>query len=124
MDFVGQSVPGSESYVHDARQKPRFRLDVPIRIYPRNRSVVYGHTVDLSESGIAAMLREEIPIGELVRLEFTVSLGAVEILALVRQRNAFRYGFQFVEPATPSDRIGQTCRQLAIEQLLFAPKLP
>ena len=43
------------------------------------------------------MLREEVPVGEVVRLEFELPLGRVEVLALVRQRSAFRYGFQFVE---------------------------
>jgi hypothetical protein len=42
------------------------------------------------------MLREEIPLGEMVRLELTLPLGAVGILAMVRHRSAFRYGFQFV----------------------------
>jgi hypothetical protein len=91
-------------------------LEVPVQIYPRDRGVVHGYTVDLSESGVAAMLRDEVPLGEVVRLEFALTLGPVEILALVRQRNAFRYGFQFVESASAQDVIGRTCRQFAIEQ--------
>jgi hypothetical protein len=35
---------------------------------------------------------------------------------MVRQRNAFRYGFQFVEASSAQDIIGRTCRQLAVEQ--------
>jgi hypothetical protein len=53
--------------------------------------------VDISEPGISAMLRVEVPLGEVVGLELTLSLGDVEVLALVRQRNAFRYGFHFVD---------------------------
>ncbi|HTS35213.1 MAG TPA: PilZ domain-containing protein [Candidatus Solibacter sp.] len=101
----------------DARRHPRYKLQVNIRIYPRNAPVVYGETVDLSESGVSAMLRTEVPIGELVRLEFTLALGPVEVQALVRQRIAFRYGFQFVGTHAELELIAHTCRGLATEQM-------
>jgi hypothetical protein len=106
----------------DARRHRRFKLEVDIRVYPRNRAVVRGHTVDISESGISAMLRVEVPVGEVVRLEFTLPLGEVEVLAMVRQRNAFRYGFQFVEASSAQDAIGRTCRLLAVEQDVQDPR--
>lgn len=110
--------PGSTHDFVEARRHPRFKLDVEVRVYPRNSAVVRGHTVDISESGISAMLRVEVPIGEVVRLEFSVPLGTVEAHALVRQRNAFRYGFQFVESGSAQDIIARTCRQLAMAQSL------
>jgi hypothetical protein len=73
--------------------------------------------VDISESGISAMLREEVPIGELVRLEFSVPAGDIEVHAMLRQRNAFRYGFQFVEDSFAEEMIRRTCRELALEQI-------
>jgi PilZ domain len=100
----------------DLRRHPRFKLEVDIRVYPRDSAVVRGRTVDISESGISAMLREEVSLGEMVRLEFTLPLGEVEVLAMVRQRNAFRYGFQFVEDSSANGIIGRTCSQLAVEQ--------
>jgi hypothetical protein len=103
----------------DNRRCPRFKFEVSMLIYPRGCAVVRGDTVDISESGISAMLRQEVPIGELVRLEFTLPHGNVEVLALVRQRNAFRYGFQFVEATSAKDVIGRTCRQLEMEQSLL-----
>jgi PilZ domain len=102
----------------DARRHPRYRLETEICIYPRNMPVVRGHTVDISESGISALLRVEVPVGEVVRLELKLPLGEVEAHALVRQRNAFRYGFQFVEDSSAQEVIGRTCRQLALEQSL------
>lgn len=99
----------------EARRHPRYKLETPIRIYPRNAPFVRGDTVDISESGISAMLRVEVPLGEVVRLEFSLPFGDVEVHALVRQRNAFRYGFQFVEASSAHDVIGRTCRQLAVE---------
>ena len=106
----------------EARRHPRVKLEVDICVYPRNASVVRGHTVDISEGGISAMLRVEVPIGEVVRLEFTLPLGAVEVHALVRQRSAFRYGFQFVESSSAQAVIGRTCSQLLMEQSLREAK--
>ena len=100
----------------EARRHPRFKLEVNLRVYARDCPVVRGDTVDISESGISAMLRQEVPVGEVVRLECSLPLGEVEVLAFVRQRNAFRYGFQFVEASSAQDVIGRTCRQLAVEQ--------
>jgi PilZ domain-containing protein len=102
----------------DARRHPRYRLETEICIYPRNMPVVRGHTVDISESGISAMLRIEVPVGEVVRLELKLPLGEVNVHALVRQRSAFRYGFQFIEDSSAQEVIGRTCRQLALEQSL------
>lgn len=100
----------------DRRHRPRFVLDVQIRIYARNCAVIRGRTADISESGIAVLLRDEVPIGELVRLEFALPDGDVEVLAVARQRNAFRYGFQFVEASSTKGVIARTCRQLAVDQ--------
>jgi hypothetical protein len=119
MEFEGSSPfeisPGREFV--EARRHPRYKLEVEVRIYPRNAAVVRGHSVDLSESGLSAMLRVEVPLGEVVRLEFALPTGEVEIHALVRQRSAFRYGFQFVEASSAQDVIGRACRQLAVEQV-------
>jgi hypothetical protein len=106
----------------EERRHPRFKVEVDVRVYARGRTVVRGNSVDLSKSGIAVMLIDEIPTGEVVRIEFALPLGTVDTHALVCQRSAFRYGLQFVESATASDIIGQTCRQLALEQTLFASK--
>jgi hypothetical protein len=102
--------------VTDARRHPRYKLEVDIFVYARNAPVVRGHTVDISESGISAMLITEVPIGEVVRLEFSLPGGEVDVHATVRQRNAFRYGFQFLEASSAQDIIGRTCRMLALEQ--------
>lgn len=111
-----QFVPRQSRQLVDARRYPRFKIDVDIGVYPRDCPVVRGHTVDISESGISAMLRVEVPLGEVVRLEFTLPLGDVEVLAMVRQRIAFRYGFQFIDAVSAGAVIADTCRQLSVEQ--------
>jgi hypothetical protein len=103
----------------DARRQPRFKLEVDISVKSKTCGMLKGHTVDISESGISAMLRIEVPLGEVVELDFTLPFGPVTIYALVRQRSAFRYGFQFVESNFVQEVITPTCRQLAVEQSLF-----
>jgi PilZ domain len=109
---------GPTQEIVELRRHPRFKLEVSIRVYPRDNPVVRGDTVDISESGISAMLRVEVPVGGMVCLEFTLPLGDIEVLAMVRQRNAFRYGFQFVEASSAQDVIGRAERRLAMEQRL------
>lgn len=65
------------------------------------------------------MLIDEIPLGEVVRLECILPFGEVEVLGMARQRNAFRYGFEFLKDAAAQEVIIATCRKLAIEEALF-----
>jgi len=81
--------------------------------------MVSGYTVDLSESGVSAILRLEIPLGEVATLDLALPFGPVTIHATVRQRNAFRYGFEFVDSDSVLQIIRRMCRDLAVEQFLF-----
>jgi hypothetical protein len=116
LEARSQFETGQTHEMVDARRCPRYKLEVNISVYPRDCPVVRGYTVDISESGISAMLRVEVSVGEVLRLEFALPLGQVEVIALVRQQNAFRYGFQFVEAGSAKDLIARTCSQLAVEQ--------
>src|SRR5215471_5544248 len=84
----------------EQRGCPRFKFDVDIELHTRGGETLHGRTVDISESGISAMLKVEIAIDAVVELEFSLphfplAGENVSVLAVVRQRNAFRYGFQF-----------------------------
>jgi hypothetical protein len=109
--------------VADARRQSRFKFEVDIRVSSRTCGSLKGRTVDISESGIAAMLTIEPLLGEIVELTFTLPSGPVTILATVRQRNAFRYGFEFVDSEWLHLVIRRTCRDLAMEQSLLPPDL-
>jgi hypothetical protein len=108
-----------ENQSADARRHPRFKIEVDIRIQSRTCGALKGRTVDISESGIAAMLKIEVPLGEIVELSFTLPDGPVKLFATVRQKNAFRYGFEFVVPNTANETIRRTCRDLAVESLIL-----
>ncbi|MGA7694528.1 MAG: PilZ domain-containing protein [Candidatus Sulfotelmatobacter sp.] len=109
----GDQSAGPVREIVDARRQPRFKIAVDIGINSRTCGLLTGHTVDISESGISAMLRIEVPLGEVVELGFTLPFGPVTIYAMVRQRNAFRYGFQFVESNAMHEVIQTTCHYLA-----------
>jgi hypothetical protein len=102
----------------DARRKPRFKIEIDIAIHSRS-GTLKGRTADISESGISAMLTMEPPIGELVELEFVLPFGPVTILATARQKNAFRYGFQFAESDSVHHAIRDTCRHMGLERSLL-----
>lgn len=100
----------------DARRQPRFKLQVDISINSRTCGALKGCTVDISESGLAALFTVEVPVGEVVELNFTLPFGPVMTYAIVRQRNAFRYGFQFLESSIANEVVRHSVRQLAVEQ--------
>jgi PilZ domain len=107
----------------DLRRQPRFNIEVDITINSRTCGILKGHSVDISESGIAAMLRIEAPLGEVVKLDFALPYGPVTIQAIGRQRNAFRYGFEFLDSNSTNEIIRRTCRDLAVDQSLTWPAL-
>jgi PilZ domain len=106
--------------IADDRWKPRFKMETDITIASSTLGLLKGRTVDISEAGIAAMLPIEVSAGEIVELTFMLPDGPVTVNATVRHKNAFRYGFEFVVPNKVSETIRRTCRDLAVDQILFA----
>ncbi|MGH9493606.1 MAG: PilZ domain-containing protein [Candidatus Sulfotelmatobacter sp.] len=121
---TSNSTHAGNSRLVDPRRHGRFKLEASICVYARGTPVVRGHTVDISESGISAILRDEVPLNEMVRLAFSVADGDIEIHALVRQRNAFRYGFQFMEGGAASALIRRTCSELSLQASLRESSKP
>jgi hypothetical protein len=113
-----QRATASSPLTFEQRAKPRFKMEVEILINSRSAGRLKGHTVDISESGISAILRLEVPLGEVVELEFTLPFGPVIIYAVVRQRSAFRFGFQFAEANAAHNIIRATCQHLAVAQII------
>lgn len=93
----------------EARLCPRFKLDVNLRIHSSAGELLSGYALDISESGISAMLLIEVSMGEVVELDFELPVGLVSVRAVVRERSAFRYGFQFVQPNAAHQFIVDAC---------------
>jgi hypothetical protein len=96
----------------DTRRHARFKLDANLKVRSRSEGLLSGYAVDISESGLAAMLVMELAIGEVVDLDFDLPNGPVSVRAVVRERTAFRYGFQFVQPNSAARQIAQACAAL------------
>jgi c-di-GMP-binding flagellar brake protein YcgR len=117
MDTQNQPASGTVRDVSEGRRKPRFKLAVDISIYSESCGSLKGRTLDISEIGIAAVLGDDVPLGEVVKLNLTLPSGPVTTSATVRQRSSlFRYGFEFIEPNPVSEILQSACRQLAVQQ--------
>lgn len=111
-----QNAADSPADLIDRRGQPRFKLEVEIKIHSKSCGTVKGQTVDLSDSGISAIVALELPLSELVELDFTLPFGRVTTYAVTRQRNAFRYGFQFTESNYIDEIVHPTCRMLQMQE--------
>ena len=60
--------------------------------------LVPGRTVEVSESGMSAILPVELHVGETVELEIKLPTTKATARAIVRSRNVFRHGFEFAQP--------------------------
>ena len=117
LESPNQPATGPVGYVGEDRRKPRFRFAVDITVHSKSSGLLKGRTLDISEIGIAAVLEEDLPIGEVVKLNIPLPSGPIAIGATVRQRGSFfRYGFEFVESNSIRENLQSACRQLAIEQ--------
>lgn len=94
----------------EPRRYPRFKLNNEVRIRSA-KGFVPGRTVEISESGMSAVLPDELQIGEIVELSIRSAIGVATTRAVVKNRNVFRHGFEFLQPlhdvlahdATPED---------------------
>jgi spore germination cell wall hydrolase CwlJ-like protein len=73
--------------------------------------------MDISEIGIGAVLGDDVPVGEVVKLNIPLPSGPVTICATVRQRSSFfRYGFEFIQSNSVRKILQSACRELAVLQ--------
>jgi hypothetical protein len=56
-----------------------------------------GRSQDISESGMSAILPAQLREGEEVELQIRLPGRTETIRAIVRHRNVFRHGFEFVQ---------------------------
>jgi len=95
--------------LREARRDLRFRLYVEVMIHSPSLGSLSGKTLDISERGFSATLPVELRCGEIVELNLKLRIGLVNVRAVVRDRNAFRHGFQFVQPNPALHLIRENC---------------
>jgi hypothetical protein len=96
----------------DQREHSRFSLEVPLRIHCRTGDLIQGRTVDASESGISAMTPVEMIVDQAVELGFQLPCGPVSVQAVVKNKSAFRYGFEFLPEPHERETIRRGCQAL------------
>ena len=97
--------------VPDRRRHVRYRYSIPIQIHSRNGgSVIRGMSLEISESGMSAMISDELTVGDTVELEPIVRC---RVSALVRRHHGKIYGFEFLNLTKAQIRgIAKECRML------------
>jgi hypothetical protein len=83
--------------VAETRLHPRFKLEVDVTVRSKRLGPIPGISIDISESGISTTLPVELRIGEPVELHINLPFESVDVQAVVRNRNAFRHGFEFAD---------------------------
>jgi hypothetical protein len=105
----------ANQFPNEQRDFPRFGLDVPLRIHFRTGELLLGRTMDISESGLSALVLLQMSIGQPIELDFKLPCGPVNVHAIVKSKNAFRYGLEFALTDKERAIIKRGCRELAYE---------
>jgi hypothetical protein len=97
----------------DRRGSSRFRFEVPIKIRRQTGEVVQGQTVEMSESGLSAIIPLGMTVGQTVELVFGLASGPISVRGVVRNNSAFRYGFEFLLEPHQQEVIKRGCCALS-----------
>jgi c-di-GMP-binding flagellar brake protein YcgR len=94
------------------RRHARYRCEFPVVVNllsGREQRRLNAHCRDVSEAGIGVLLAEELSLGEVATLTFTLP-GVPQpwdIRAVLRHRRGYHYGFEFLSLA---DRQAKTLK--------------
>ncbi len=83
------------------RRFPRFELDVRMLVHVFRDGVsttIWGRSTMIGQEGMGGTLTGDLQLGEVVGLEFSVPLSShpIKLRAIVRYKNGFQYGFEFL----------------------------
>ncbi len=107
------SIPADDKSVQ-RRSSTRFDLDMSLVARPRqSRSrVIQGRIIDLSCTGIRAVIAAELQVGDFLELEFGLPYtpSVVRLDATIRWRQYYQYGLEFMRViASDREKINHTC---------------
>jgi PilZ domain len=81
----------------EKRLHPRFELEAELIVWSES-GLVPGRTLDISETDMSAILAVQLEIGVTVELKIKLPMALATTRAVVRSRNVFRHGFEFLQP--------------------------
>lgn len=79
------------------RRQRRLNWEGEVTISSKN-GFMPGRALDISESGIFAVLPVQLQVGEIVELKIKLPMTLATGSAVVRNCNLFRHGFEFLQP--------------------------
>jgi PilZ domain len=97
----------TESQFLHSRRFRRYKLDVPVRVVVQTEDkvrIIDGRGNELNEGGLAVNAFVELALDESIEVEFTPPYSGepIRARAVVRNRDGYRYGLEFLSE-TPSD---------------------
>ncbi len=97
----------TESQFLHSRRFRRYKLDVPVRVVVQTEDkvrIIDGRGNELNEGGLAVNAGVELALDESVEVEFTPPYSGepIRARAIVRNRDGYRYGLEFLSE-TPDD---------------------
>ncbi|HEY6249145.1 MAG TPA: PilZ domain-containing protein [Candidatus Angelobacter sp.] len=101
-----------------SRKYGRSLIDLRLVVKAKT-TTLHGRSKNLGEGGMGATVAGDIPLGELVEVQFQVPQvpKPLVIRAEVRYRQGFQYGFKFLQPTEEQlELIRSTVRNLPPDQ--------
>ena len=93
----------------DRRRHPRYRFSEPMKVCRPDGACLDGVSVEISQSGMSAMIPGVLKPGDVVRLQ---PVTGVTTAAVVRHKLGMLYGFEFLELAREqAGKIAERCRK-------------
>lgn len=88
------------------RRHPRLLYSIPLTVHHLAAGGVrtsHGISLDISESGLGALVEGRLQIGDMVELDLTLPDCQLNAVAILRHTSSLRSGFEFVG-LTPEER--------------------
>lgn len=77
--------------------------------------MIPGIALEISQSGLSAILPEELSVGEEVEFSLQLPAGQLRASGLVRNKVMFRYGFEFAFLTSAQQQlVKETCAALPL----------
>ena len=106
-DLVSDGVSAS---IPDRRRHARYRFSAPITVHSSNGSAIPGMSLEISQSGMSALLGDVLTVGDRVEVE-PVAGGRVSALIVRNSGKIYAFEFLHLSPAQVR-RIGENCKML------------
>ena len=106
--MAAPTVPAEPQTYSPQRRWTRLKIDVPVRvIVARDDMTAYvsGRGRELNEGGMAVFAGVELKLDSQVQIEFTAPYSSepIRVAGLVRNRNGYSYGVEFLADS-PEER--------------------